>query len=318
MGTILLAVAFAAPPGPLQIVNLPTNLELKAGPTIGFEIALSHTGTGRIAVTGIDAGCGCVKLAVKEKDLQAGQRTVLTFAVNTLTQPAGANTWTATVKYRHLPDGATDFVEHSLPVRLTANLTREVTATPPSVSLSTTGAANTSVILSDSRAKPFTITGVSASAPYITATHEPGEKGKQKIAIAIADSAPAGHTEDWVVLTTDDPEYRFLRIPVRISKRVAGSVSASPAEVDLKFATGQEEASAVVVLRNPDGQAIQIQAAESDHAGVKLAWSKNSSTTATVRMTIPAGTTGPAEVRVKMTSPAGAAITIPVSWTSPR
>jgi hypothetical protein len=318
MAAILLIAALAAPPGPLA-ANLPPVVgELKAGPTVGFEIAVSHTGTGRVAITGVEAGCGCVRAAVKQTDLQAGERTVLSFAVNTLTQPAGANTWTATVKYRYLADGAAEFTEHALPVRVTATVVREITATPPSVSLSTTGTANTSVVIADTRAKPLTVTAAASSAGYLTATVGPAANGKQTIAIAVGADAPAGHADEVVVLTTDDPAYRELRIPVRISKRAAGSVTASPAEAELKFTTGQDEASTLVVVRCPDGAPVQIAAVETDHPAVKLTWSKSVGSTATVRVTVPASAAGPAEVRVRLAAPAGTAVAVPVTWTVPR
>lgn len=314
MNAILLAAVLAAPPGPLAADALPDQGELKAGPTVSFAVPLTHRGTGRIAVTGVETGCGCVAAKVSKNDLAAGDAATLTFAVNTLTQPAGPNAWTATVKYRHLPDGAANFTEQTVSVRVTATLIREVTATPPSVSLSTAGAANTSVIITDMRAKPLTVTAAVSTAAFVTATVRPAAGGKQTIDIAVSADAPTGHSDEVIVLTTDDPAYRELRVPVRVAKRAAGGVSASPDALELKFAAGQDEASAVVLVRSPNGDRVQIEKAETDHPAVKLTWSKTAGATATVKAVIPAGAVGPTEIRVRLAEPAGAAVTVPVSW----
>ena len=62
------------------------------------------------------------------------------------------------------------------------------------------------------------------------------------------------------MLYTDDAEYPELRIPVRVLKRAAVGVTATPDAVSLRLAAGQTEGSALVQLRSPDGKAVSVAA----------------------------------------------------------
>jgi hypothetical protein len=122
-----------------------------------------------------------------------------------------------------------------------------------------------------------------------------------------------------MVLYTDDPAYQELRVPVRVLKRAAGGVTATPSDVAVRFAAGQPEVSALVQLRTSDGKLVRVQSAESDHAGVTLKWSPGPATVAAIRVSV--GGTAPTQAgttRVKVTfaEPAGQELIIPVSWTA--
>jgi hypothetical protein len=304
--------------------------EVKAGPVLTHTFTLTHRGKGKLAVTGVEGGCGCVRAAVSRSVLQPGETTELAVEVNTLTQPEGANAWKVTVRYQVEPPPAAgrpgELPAPRLPesfaaeLRVTAKLVREVTVTPPSAAISTTGEATLTLTVADSRDRPLTVAKAVASSPHLSAVvgQAAVRDGKrvQPVELRLAATAPVGHHDETVTLTTDDPAYRELRVPVRVSKRAAGAVAVSPDAVALRFASGQVEASAVAVVRSLDGDAVKIGKAECDDPAVRLKWSPDSVPVATVRVTVSAGRSGRAEVRVLLAEPAGHTLRLPASWSA--
>jgi hypothetical protein len=106
---------------------------------------------------------------------------------------------------------------------------------------------------------------------------------------------------------------------VRVLKRAAGDVIASPEAVSVRFATGQDEVSALVQLRAPDGKPVGVASAESDFPAVSVKFSPGTGPVAAVRLTVAgpaASQSGSCMVRVRLTQPPGQEVVIPVSWTN--
>lgn len=305
--------------------------EVRAGPVLAHTFLLTHRGEGTLRVTGVEGGCGCIRAAVSKADLRPGESADLTVEVNTLTQPDGPNAWRVTVRYQAEPPPAPPAAAGGLPpprvaesfaaeFRLTAKLVREVSVTPPAVAISTTGAAAHTLTVADRRARPLTVTRAVSSAPFLGVAVRPAEvraDGRaQPVELTLSADAPAGHREETVTLYTDDPAYPELRVPVRVSKRAAGAVVVAPEAVALRFASGQAEASAVVVLRSPGGGAVRVAKADCDAPAVRLKWSLGAGPVATVRATAAGPGSGQAEIRVLLAEPAGHTITVPVTWSA--
>jgi hypothetical protein len=206
---------------------------------------------------------------------------------------------------------------------MTATLTRDIAVSPPQVAFSSTGAVSQALVVTDKRAKPLTVTKALASSPHLSvdiaqpANAAAGQPRTQSVTIKLGATAPAGHRDEIVVLYTDDAECPELRIPVRVLKRPAATVTATPEEVTFRLAPGQTEGSALVQLRAPDGKAVSVAGADSDHPGVKVKHSTGSGAVATLRITIPeavAAQPGRCTVRVRLSEPAGE-VAIPVTWT---
>ncbi len=135
--------------------------------------------------------------------------------------------------------------------------------------------------------------------------------------IKLTATAPAGHRDETVTLYTDDADCPELRVPVRVLKRAAGAVTATPDAVSVRLAAGQTEVSTLVQLRSPDGKAVSVAGADSDLPGVQVKFSAGSGPVATVRITVPeavAAQPGRCTVRVRLSEPGGE-VAIPVSWT---
>ncbi len=331
MNTLILLSALSAgqPPVPLVTPATPPATfhapaptaakgDVKAGPPLVHTFDLTHNGTGTVTITKIEAGCGCLRQSLDATALQPGEKTKLTVEVNTLTQPDGPNRWQVTVVYKVESPG-TQPQTGELLLQITATLSRDIAVTPPQVAFSTTGEASQVLTVSDKRAKPLTVLKVASSSPHLTVEVAPaaGQPRTQAVTIKLAAGAPAGHRDETVVLYTDDAECPELRVPVRVLKRAAVAVTATPEAVNLRLAAGQTEGSALVLLRTPDGKAISVAGADSDLPGVVVKCSTGSGAVATVRITIPeaiAAQSGRCTVRVRLTEPGGE-VSIPVSWT---
>jgi hypothetical protein len=295
--------------------------EVKAGPPLVHDFELANATAGTVTVTKVEAGCGCLRQSLGTNVLKPGEKTQLTLEVNTLTQPDGPNRWQAVVSYQVESPGAAAKVGE-LALQVTATLSREVAVSPPQLAFSTAGAASQAISLSDRRAKPLTVLKA-ASSPHLSvevapATNSPTGR-TPSVVVRLAATAPAGHRDEVVVLYTDDPAYAELRVPVRVLKRAAGAVTATPESVAIRLATGQAEGSALVQLRSPDGKAGGVAGAESDMPGVGVKWSGGSGPVATLRVTVPeavAARPGRCTVRVRLSEPGGE-VAIPVSWSGP-
>jgi hypothetical protein len=295
--------------------------EVKGGPPLVHTFDLVHNGTGTVTITKVEAGCGCLRQALGAATLQPGERTKLLLEVNTLTQPDGPNRWQVVVSYKTEAAGVAARTDELL-LQITATLGREIAVTPPQVALSTTGEASQVLVVTDARAKPLTVLKAASSSAHLTAevaavaNAAPGRPRAQAVTVKLAAAAPAGHRDEVVVLYTDDPDCPELRVPVRVLKRAAAAVTATPEAVTLRLAAGQTEGSALVQLRAPDGKAVGIAGAECDLPGVVVKCSPGSGAVATVRVTVPEAVSarpGRCTVRVRLSEPAGE-VAIPVSW----
>jgi hypothetical protein len=329
MNTLLLALALANPPAaaPAPLASpapVAAKGDAKGGPPLAHTFALTHTGAaGPVTITKIETGCGCVNQAISAHTLNPGETAKLTLEVNTLTQPDGPNRWQVQVHYRHDPPGIPNGpppvpVAGIVPLTITASLSREVSVNPPQVAFSCAGEASQVLTITDRRGKPLTVTKTHGTAASLTAEIAPRKDGTQTVTLKLAADAPVGHRDETMVLYTDDPAYPELRVPVRVLKRAAGGVNATPSELSVRFATGQDEASGLVQLRSADGKPVRVEKAECDAPGVALKWSPGASPVAALRVTVAAAQAGSARVKVTFAEPAGHEVIVPVSWTVPQ
>jgi hypothetical protein len=295
--------------------------DVKGGPPLLHTFELTHKGqAGILTITKVETGCGCLRQALSTPVLQTNETAKLTIEVNTLTQPDGPNRWQVTVAYKVESPGVPAQVGEVL-LQISANLAREVKVEPPQLGFSTASEASQALVVTDTRAKPLNVLKAASSSDYLkveVAAREPGKPQSQSIMVKLCANAPIGQRDETVVLLTDDPAYPEFRVPVRVQKRAANGVTATPETVAVRFATGQTEVSTLVQLRGTDGKSVGVASAASDHPGVMVKWSGGSGSVATVRVTVTesaATQAGSCTVRVKMGEPAGQEVVIPVAWT---
>lgn len=315
MYPIIAAILLGATPDSSLVAD---HGEVRTGPPLVHTFTLTHPGGGgAFSILGVEASCGCLAPTVSRTELNPGEAASVTLIVNTLTQPAGPNTWRVTVRGRR-GDTVT-----TTEFRLSAVLKSEVSVTPPALAISTSGVASQTLTVTDRREKPLTIESATATSPHLhvavgLAVASAGVR-TQPIDLTVTAAYPVGRVDETIVLLTDDPECRELRVPVRVVKRSPESVVATPAVIDLNLPRDRAEASRLIQLRAPNGAMVRIDRVEAGHPQVRAKWSDSAGTVATVRVIVasqgePAGTT---DVRVILAEPAGQVVVVPVGWSTP-
>ena len=278
--------------------------------THSFE--LENTGDREITILEVRRTCSCAKAEIAEKSVGPGRKATVRASFNLMAQPAGPGRWTVTVVYQIAGEPS----RRELPLSVSAKVRRDVWVEP--VSLVMSGEANLAgkVSVFDRRGKPLNVTGARVGLEQLSAKIEPAGNGEQRqtILLAVAESMPAGTAIDELSIDTDDPEFRELRIPVRIVKRKADeSIKASPAMITLRGAG----ASKLVTLRDREERDIDLESLVSDEASLGLKWAKGPGGDATVRISL-VGKAGPpsgtATVTAKLKTPVARTINILVEW----
>ncbi|HKB05570.1 MAG TPA: DUF1573 domain-containing protein [Gemmataceae bacterium] len=318
-----LAATAGADPAALVIDKPTVDLgELAANKPLFRAFQLGNAGTSTLTVTDVVGVCGCFRHAVDSRVIKPGESAQLTVAINLLTQPEGANTWKMAVRYRtdDIPPVTGEQV-----IQIAAKVRKDVTVEPVALMLSAEKEITGSLTVIDRRGKPLTVTGVRLGLKDVRADVKPAEDAKgrraQRIELTVADACPAGQYADEVCIDTDDPEYKELRIPLRVVKKApAIGVQAVPGSVTLRFARDQATASSLVRLRDADDKEVVVEKAESDHPAIACKWAAGPGAMTTLRITVDLGkakAAGVAVVTVKLKGPAPETILIPVSWTLP-
>ena len=128
--------------------------------------------------------------------------------------------------------------------------------------------------------------------------------------MSVAADCPEGQTAETVTIATDDPAYREIRLPVTIDREPKRRVTALPNRATL-VAGG----SAVVQLWADEP--VQVAAIDSSATALTCRWAAGPGDWATVRIGLDRGKWDgkpfKAEVRVRLKSPSGETVVIPVS-----
>jgi len=266
-----------------------------------------------LQIVGLDGTCGCIRKSFAKSDLKPGETTDVTVEINTLTQPEGPNTWKTNVRYR--VGSAT--MEERITLELVAKIVKELEVKPPMLAISSEGAAKSTIVLTDRRATPLTVKAITSTSTYLTANVREAKEGTISIEVSIAEGVATGSHDETILITTSDPLYPELRVPVRIIKRSKDAVLALPESLDLHIATESVTASGVVQFRRPNAANIQIATATCTGKGVSLKWSAGSGAVATIRATIDlrtAGASGQTTIRVTFNESTSEEVIVPLAW----
>ena len=266
-----------------------------------------------LQIVGLDGTCGCIRKSFAKSDLKPGETTDVTVEINTLTQPEGPNTWKTNVRYR--VGSAT--MEERITLELVAKIVKELEVKPPMLAISSEGAAKSTIVLMDRRATPLTVKAITSTSTYLTANVREAKEGTISIEVSIAEGVATGSHDETILITTSDPLYPELRVPVRIIKRSKDAVLALPESLDLHIATESVTASGVVQFRRPNAANIQIATATCTGKGVSLKWSAGSGAVATIRATIDlrtAGASGQTTIRVTFNESTSEEVIVPLAW----
>lgn len=319
---LLLAASVGGEPGPLVVESPAVDLgEVRANRPLVHTFRLKNAGSTRVTITDVVGVCGCVRQSLGAKVLKPGEGTELTVGINLLTQPEGPNTWKLAVRYS-TGEPATAGAQV---VQVAARVKKEVTVEPVALMLSAEKEITGALTVLDRRGKPLTVTGARLGLKDVRAEVKPatesGGQRRQRIELTVTDACPVGQHADEVCLDTDDPDYKELRIPLRVIKKApATGVQVIPGGATLRFAKDQTTASVLLRLRDADDREVVVEKAEADHPAVSCKWAAGPGVMTTLRVTVDlkeVRAAGVGVVTVRLKGPAAETILVPVSWTVP-
>jgi uncharacterized protein DUF1573 len=320
---LLLAASLLADPAPLVVESPAVDLgEVLANKPLVQTFRLKNAGPVRLTVVDVAGPCGCVRRSLGRKVLEPGEATELTVGINLLTQPEGPNAWKLAVRYRTEGDPP---ATGAAAVEVAARVKKDVTVEPVALMLSAEREITGTLTVIDRRGRPLTVTGARLGLKDVRAEVKPaadaGGKRTQRIELTVTDACPPGQYADEVCVDTDDPDYKELRIPLRVVKKAAAAgVRAVPASASLRFARDQARASVLLRLRDAGDREVIVERAEADHPAVTCKWAAGPGAMSTLRITVDlkdARAAGVAVVTVRLKGPAAETILVPVSWTVP-
>ena len=174
----------------------------------------------------------------------------------------------------------------------------------------------------DSRTTPLKITSAESSIKELTITvgslsQDESGASLQQILVQIPESLKAGRYQAWISLTSNDPAYSDMKIPMTIVKREKGLVQAAPAKLFLEGSISTPLPSRIIRLSSQGAGNVRIENVETNHPAVRCTWAHGPGEDATLRLLLdekklPAGQTT-AEVQVKIRDVAQPLLMIPVS-----
>jgi hypothetical protein len=186
-------------------------------------------------------------------------------------------------------------------------------------------AAGHEVTITDTRSRPLKVLNARAGCRALQArVRGPGsnQKGQRtySVAFAVADDYPEGRHDDTLVISTDDPKYAELRVPVTIVKRSQSRLSATPNEANVSSPAGQAIPSRIILIRDIKGERVKIEEIIADDPAVACTWAEGPNAMATVKVhldykRIRTGAFSSA-VHVHISGPVRETLTIPVHYTA--
>ncbi len=293
--------------------------ELPAHKPLTQTFQLKNNGSESMTLTDVASACGCLRHKFEKQELRPGESTELTVGVGLLAHPEGPAVWAFRVQYK-IGESA-----GNVPVKIVAKVRKDVTVEPAALMLSAEGEVSGTLTVLDRRKNPLKVTavrlGLKDLSAEVKAAAESDGRRATPIAITLAAACPVGQHVDEICIDTDDPEYRELRVPLRVLKKApSDGVQAAPANVTLRFAKDQPTATSLVKLRDAKDGEVTIEKAEADHAAVSCKFAAGPGSMATLRVTVDrakANGSGVAVVRVKLSGPKAETILVPVSWHVP-
>lgn len=282
---------------------------IRGGQRISHRFELTNTSDAAVEILDVQRGCGCLAPRIDQRVIPAGGKTNLAVELRTLGQSDGPHTWRLQVQYRVGEE------TKLLPLTLRGVVKNDITVQPAILGLHVAKTIQQEIILTDSRATPLRVIDAEARGAGVQLT-KIERAGKTTTLLVTADAAQLapGRHEGRLTITTDDPDYGQLQVPIVVTKATAATVRATPEHVVLRLAVGATSAAALVRLRSPGGQAVRIAKVEASDPSVTCTWAPGPGNDATLkiqaRSALPASNRS--HVEVHLAAPANDVLTIPV------
>jgi hypothetical protein len=254
--------------------------EVRGGMPVPARFAFVNAGTETVEITGLHVSGGCLRPKLEPRVYKPGQRGELVLEINPLVQSAGKHTWTAQIAYRV----GGEIKEQSL--KVTGTIVAEVAVQPAALTVFAEHAGNHSLVLTDMRAKPLHLTSVQTTSPFLHAKCSEVKKDERgywvrTITLEPDKDLPDGRHEEQLEMTSDDSEYRIMRVAVTVVKRPKKRLTAVPDPVRL-----EGPASRLIVIRDSDDLPVLIDDVTADSPALICQWSKGENKAATVKVRV--------------------------------
>ncbi|MCS6850996.1 MAG: DUF1573 domain-containing protein [Gemmataceae bacterium] len=293
--------------------------EVRTGTALTPSFTFVNPGPASVTLLDARASCGCLVPRVERRTYQPGESGSVRLEINTLTQPAGPNTWTLVLRFE---EGGQ---VRETTLTLAARLVTEVQVQPASLHIYADKGVCHEIRVTDLRDQSLRVTAADSSSPWVAAAVEPppptrGDRPTWVIRLTVRDDLPPGRHEERVTVYTDDPAYRTLNVPVTIIKKPRHNVSALPGEVTWSVPRGQPVPSRIVLIRAADRQAVKVAEVTSDDPAITATWAEGPHDMSTVRLHVDRSRVRGGEVRttvrVRLRQPMAEVVEIPVTFRS--
>lgn len=290
--------------------------EVRSGSPLSHRFTFLNRGNSSITFVNVRTTCGCLRPQLTQHTWAAGEKGQIKLYVHTLGEPAGLQTWRAFLTYRD--NGQLK----RKTLTLSATIRKEVIVQPAALLIYTTGTAKHRLTLTDTRAKPLSITKLLSDSEHIKArvvkqTKDSKGQTVYDIELSVIGEIPAGQTHHALTIVTNDAGYQQLYVPMTIHKRSAAKVVASPSRVEWTGPKDEALPSKIVLLRSGGTEAVLIDRLLAHHPAITCRWAKGPGKFATVKFTIDAskvkGDKLETAVDIFVSSPSTLQLSVPIS-----
>lgn len=285
--------------------------EIRAGPGLDHKFTLTNGGDQTLEILEVNRGCGCLAARLSKRGLKPGEQLTLFMEIRTLGHGNGPHSWTAQVRYRQ------GEAIRELPLAIKAMVKNEVIVQPAVLALHVETVLRQEVVVTDTRAGPFTVKHVQCTGPSKVSVDRV-DAGKHKITVEVqAKNLRAGRSEEILNIYTSDPDYAHLQVPVTLTKAERSPVLVTPERVEIHVPAGQKMASTLVRLRSRGSDGIEIRTVTWGPGIDKCIWAKGPDLGATLKIQVDALRLNEdaidSHVRIDFGQPKGEVLVIPVS-----
>lgn len=287
---------------------------IKSGVPLAHTFTFTHQGHADVSIVAIKSSCGCLNPQLAKRRFRPGEVGRLRVAVNTLTQKAGPRSWYTRILYREGEQ------EKQLIVHVRAILQAEIRLDPAEARIYTSGGARYSLTLTDTRAKPMTVTKITPS--HLALRAKLGQPSKTTegrsfpIEVRLDKNYPVGERQESLVVRTDDSTYPQLVIPVTVVKRERPRIQVLPNEIVIDTRPNSPIPSKRILLRIPDSDSVTIESVQSSDPAIHCVWAEGPQECGVIRVRIDRKKLPnngiDAEIRVRLEEMSDEPVVIPV------
>jgi hypothetical protein len=223
---------------------------------------IKNTGDAPLTISDLATSCGCTSAYLDSKSIDPGKETFIEVVVD-LRGESGLQVIRTTFKTNApaTPDAA--LVLKGNAVTFVEVVPRQVFFPP----IKTSDAKQVTADIRSSEQKPFTITSITPTEKWLTVTAKPvdKEKGHYQLTFSVAPGMPSGMSASRVQVTTDNPKFPQIMIPVAVP--VEGSITCLPNLIELSLPKdpGQDPDTVtrniIVTLSDPEPAVLTIKSA---------------------------------------------------------